>query len=122
MINFEAAPASLQLSLFGVVARTGGRTVDMARIVGDGAIDHDLQDVVVHPNHQRRGLGRRLLRTVVDRVRSVAPSRTFFGVFAVRGTEVFNGGLGFGRRHELTGMFQVVAAGDRGAYARSEVP
>jgi len=94
----------------------------VARVVGDGAIYHYLKDALVHPEHQHRGLGRRLLRAVVDRVRADAPSRAFFGVFAARGTEDFYRGLGFDLRDDLTGMFQVVTGGDRGAPARPGVP
>ncbi|MGW5877589.1 GNAT family N-acetyltransferase [Nocardiopsis terrae] len=44
-----------------VAARRGGRLVGLARSVSDGATVVHLQDVLVHPDEQRRGVGRLLL-------------------------------------------------------------
>lgn len=51
-------------SLHVVTARVDGRLAGLARVVGDGATICYLQDVLVHPDHQRTGLGRRLLDAV----------------------------------------------------------
>ncbi len=107
VMNFEAATTSLERSLYAVVALHRGRAVGMARIVGDGAIYHYLQDVVVHPDHQHLGLGRRLVQAAVAHVHAHAPDRAFFGVFAAAGTEPFYRRVGFERQDALTGMFQV---------------
>lgn len=55
MIDFGAAPASLARSLDAVVALRAGRAVGMGRLVDDGAIYHDLQDVAVPPSVHGRG-------------------------------------------------------------------
>ena len=107
IMNFEAAPASLARSLYGVVALHLGHAVGMARLVGDGAIYHYLQDVVVHPDHQQRGLGRRLVQAAVAHVQARAPDRAFLGVFAAQGAAPFYRKAGFERHDALTGMFQV---------------
>ena len=115
VMNFEAAPTSLERSLYGVVALHLGQAVGMARIVGDGAIYHYLQDVVVHPDHQHRGIGRRLVAAAVAHAQAHAPDRAFLGVFAAEGTESFYRSAGFERHDALTGMFQVVRPGPTGA-------
>ncbi|MEJ2358036.1 MAG: GNAT family N-acetyltransferase [Deinococcales bacterium] len=107
VMNFEAAPTSLERSLYGVVALHLGHAIGMARVVDDGAIYHYLQDGVVDPAHQRRGIGHRLVRTAVAHVHAHAPDRAFLGVFAAQGTERFYRGAGFERHDALTGMFQV---------------
>lgn len=55
----------LRGSLRLVTARFGGRLVGLARVVGDGATIVYLQDVLVHPDHQRTGLGRKLVDEVL---------------------------------------------------------
>ena len=107
VINFDAATTSLQRSLYAVVALHRGEVVGMARIVGDGAMYHYLQDVVVHPDHQQRGIGHRLVGAAVAHVHAHAPNRAFLGVFAATGTEPFHRRAGFERHDALTGMFQV---------------
>ena len=37
----------------------------MVRAIGDGHIYVQIVDMAVHPNHQRRGLGKRMLRELV---------------------------------------------------------
>lgn len=52
-------------SLRVVTARSRGKLVGLARIVGDGATIAYLQDVLVDPSYRRRGLGRRLVQAAL---------------------------------------------------------
>ncbi len=62
---YTAAPETLVAALAGslrvVTAWHGEHLVGLARIVGDGATIAYLQDVLVHPEHRRSGLGSRLV-------------------------------------------------------------
>ena len=59
--------AAVQGSSFVVAARDGGALVGLARAVSDDASICYLQDVLVDPDHQRRGIGHRLVDAVLDR-------------------------------------------------------
>ena len=48
-------------SAFVLVARDAGRLVGLVRAISDDATIAYLQDVVVRPSHQRRGIGRALV-------------------------------------------------------------
>jgi GNAT superfamily N-acetyltransferase len=67
---YTAKPETLMAALAGsgavVVARADGILVGLARVVSDGASICYLQDVLVHPDHQRTGLGRALVRRVLE--------------------------------------------------------
>lgn len=115
VLNFDAAPASLARSLLGVVATRGGRTIGMGRVVGDGAIYHYVQDVVVHPEEQKRGIGDAIVGRLLTRVHAQAPERAFIGVFAAPGTKPFYERHGFIEHEALLGMFQVVRPSANGA-------
>lgn len=110
VINFEAARISLAASIHSVVALDGKRVVGMGRIVGDGAVYFYVQDVAVHPEHQGRGLGARILGELVEWARANAPEQAFVGLFAVAGTERFYRRFGFEAHAGMTGMFQVTPA------------
>lgn len=58
----EAYAASLKI----LAAHDGGRLVGVIRAVGDGVSILYIQDVIVHPAYQRRGIGTRLLQAMLD--------------------------------------------------------
>ncbi len=62
---YTESPEVLARALAGshrvATARRDGRLVGLARSVSDGATIVYLQDVLVHPDEQRRGVGRQLL-------------------------------------------------------------
>ncbi|NIH77957.1 GNAT family N-acetyltransferase [Amycolatopsis viridis] len=62
----DACRAALENSVHGVLARDRRELAGMARLVGDGVMYLLIVDVVVHPGHQGRGLGRRMVRRLVE--------------------------------------------------------
>lgn len=61
----DVLAAAVAGSAHVVTARSDGRLVGLARVVSDGASICYLQDVLVHPGWRRRGVGRRLVETVL---------------------------------------------------------
>jgi GNAT superfamily N-acetyltransferase len=63
-------PESLRRALANshrvAAAFVDGRLVGTARTISDGESIIYLQDVLIHPDHQRRGLGRRLIAVLFD--------------------------------------------------------
>lgn len=88
-------------SLRVVTARDGDRLVGLARIVGDGETIAYLQDVLVHPEAQRRGIGAELVR------RAFAPFAEVRQHVLVTddepGQRAFYESLGFTEIHEIPG-------------------
>ncbi|HJF49892.1 MAG TPA: GNAT family N-acetyltransferase [Brachybacterium paraconglomeratum] len=66
---YTAHPETLERSLLGsrhvVTARRDGALIGLARVVGDGAVLAYLQDVLVRPEAQGQGIGRRLVEEVL---------------------------------------------------------
>lgn len=63
------ALSALQNSAFGAVATSGGGIVGSGRVVGDGTFYAFAVDLIVVPEHQRGGVGRRLLLALEEGVR-----------------------------------------------------
>lgn len=66
---------SLKNSFFGVTIRTKqGEAVSMGRIIGDGAIFLVVVDICTLPHHQRKGLGSRVMRALIEYTDKNAPN------------------------------------------------
>lgn len=93
----EQAAAALQNSLVVFTIRIGGKAAAMARIVGDGAMTFFIKDVVVSPEFQGKGLGKRLMAAVEDYItRQLAPGWTAWAeLMSAAGKEEFYRKCGF---------------------------
>ena len=106
--RWEVMPASLAGSVCGVVVYDeGDLPVAMGRVVGDGAFYFYVQDVVVHPDHQGRGLGRAVLHRLRDQVLARSGGDCFLGLFATPEAQQLYASEGF-RTEAMTGMWQVL--------------
>lgn len=63
------AQQALDHSLFTVCAYEGDRPVGMGRIVGDGVVIDYIQDLVVRPDAQAKGIGRMVIERLIRYVR-----------------------------------------------------
>jgi GNAT superfamily N-acetyltransferase len=96
-------------TLFAVVAVSGGETVGTARVVGDGRAVFYVQDVIVRPDWQGRGIGRAMMEKVMEYIASAACEGAFVGLMAAAGREGFYEQFGFHARpneREGAGMMQ----------------
>ena len=105
--DWASQPQSLAGSTIGVVATVSSTAVGMARVVGDGVMYFYVQDVAVDPAYQGRGIGRALLRRVLDLIALRAPANAFVALFATPAAEPLYRSLGFEPR-DMTGLFQIV--------------
>lgn len=109
--RWEAMPASLAGSVCGVVAfAESGEAVAMGRVVGDGAFYFYIQDVAVHPDHRRQGLGREVMRRLREQIAERAGGDCFVGLFSTPEAVALYRAEGFGME-AMTGMWQVLRHG-----------
>lgn len=69
--NLKKLEHAVAASLHVVTAWDSDRLVGLARIVGDGLTIVYLQDVLVHPDYHRQGIGRELFQRVFEPYQSV---------------------------------------------------
>ena len=67
----EVLKAGFEHSLLILGAYEGDALIGLLRAVGDGNTVILLQDILVHPDHRRQGIGSALIRTALDRFKSV---------------------------------------------------
>lgn len=109
-INFEVAERSLKNSIHCITVKDNEQIVGMGRIVGDGVIYFYIQDIVVHPDYQKHGIGNEIMNHLVEYLKTNAPDRAFVGLFASQGKETFYEKFNFKDfSPNMTGMFTVIS-------------
>ena len=65
------AEKAIENSLYLLVAYEDGEPVGMGRLVGDGAVICYIQDLIVIPSHQGKGVGGRLIEQLITHVKEI---------------------------------------------------
>jgi ribosomal protein S18 acetylase RimI-like enzyme len=77
-----AAEAGLTNTWFAVTISHDGRTIGMGRVIGDGGTAFQIVDIAVEPEHQGKGLGKRIVAALVDHLRANAPASAYVSLIA----------------------------------------
>jgi ribosomal protein S18 acetylase RimI-like enzyme len=108
-MNFDVVETSLMNSIRCITVKDKEQIVGMGRIVGDGAIYFYIQDIMVHPDYQKNGIGKEIMNHLVEYLNTNAPDKAFVGLFASQGKEPFYEKYGFKDfSPNMTGMFTVI--------------
>ena len=74
-VNYTKDPKKLELgfkhSTYVLIASEEGKVVGALRSISDESSIHYLQDILVRPDYQKRGIGRKLLKMALDRFKKV---------------------------------------------------
>ena len=68
----EQVERALNIGLFNVAAVCDGKVIGMGRLVGDGAMYWYLQEIIVLPEYQGRGIGKRIVNRLIEYIQSTA--------------------------------------------------
>ena len=97
-LNFsrEQTENALNNSLYTVVAEDDGKVVGMGRMTGDG-LYYLIVDIVVQPDHQKKGIGSAIIDMMIDYVDRETPigGRSSVQLTAEKGKETFYEKKGF---------------------------
>lgn len=78
----EAAVLSLPNTWHAVQIRHGGEPVGMGRVIGDGGCFFQVVDICVLPDHQGRGLGKRIMAELIGELQRRAPAGAYVSLIA----------------------------------------
>ena len=91
----EAVEIGLTRSLYSVCVELREETVGCGRVVGDAGIYFYVQDVIVRPDYQQRGMGTRIVEKLMGYVDATAVRGAFIGLMTAPGLEAFYSQFGF---------------------------
>ncbi len=107
MLDDQAVERSLANSEFSVCIMDGETLIGIGRVIGDGGIYFYVQDIIVHPDHQEKGIGRKIMEEVEKYLSDNAPENAFIGLMSAEGVMPFYEQFGYQRRpEEGQGMYK----------------
>ena len=107
-VDDAAIATALESTLFGCVVIHKGRAIGCGRVIGDGGMYFYIQDVIVLPEYQGRGIGRLLMNAVMEYLGAVAKPNAFIGLMSAKDKSGFYLKFGFEERPPgRPGMFKV---------------
>lgn len=78
----EAAARGLPNSQYAVVIEHEGRAIGMGRVIGDGGTAFQVTDIAVLGAHRGKGLGKRIVRALIDWLEANAPKSAYVSLIA----------------------------------------
>lgn len=104
----EAVAVALPHTWHGVLLHHLGEPVGMGRIIGDGGTAFQIVDICVRPDHQGRGLGRRIMATLTEELDRRAPATAYVSLIADGPARFLYEKFGFAEttEHGSVGMYR----------------
>lgn len=99
-VDDEVVKKSLKNDLFSVCVYDENKLVGMGRIVGDGAIYFYIQDIIVIPSYQGKGIGVLIMNEIEAYLEENAFNNSFIGLMAADGVQKFYHKFGYMERAE----------------------
>lgn len=98
VISNKHAQIAIDNSLLWASAHIDDEVIGFVRLIGDGALNYYIQDLIVSKPFRGQGLGHALIEKLLSLCVDVVPSGATIGLMAVHGTEAFYEELGFQSR------------------------
>ena len=94
-LDNEATEIGLKRSLYSVCALHKNKIIGCGRVIGDGGNYFYIQDIIIKPEFQRKGIGKRIMEKIMDYLNITAHKNAFVGLLAVKGSFEFYANFGF---------------------------
>ncbi|MEX0313066.1 MAG: GNAT family N-acetyltransferase [Allomuricauda sp.] len=108
-LETEQVAKALGQDLFSVVVVFDKQVVAMGRVIGDGAIYFYIQDIIVHPGHRNKGVGKMIMDTIEMFLSNSVTEYAFIGLMAADGVADFYKSFGYVKRgNESPGMYKIM--------------
>ncbi|WP_030335092.1 GNAT family N-acetyltransferase [Streptomyces sp. NRRL B-1381] len=107
----EAVAIALPNTWYGVILRHEGEPIGMGRIIGDGGTAFQIVDICVHPAHQGRGLGKRIMAALTEELERRAPASAYVSLIADGPARFLYEKFGFADTagHDSIGMYRLMS-------------
>ena len=108
-IEDEVVKKALEKDLFSICVMDADKLIGIGRVIGDGALYFYIQDVIVSPNYQCKGIGKLIMKNIEVFITQNANNNSFVGLMAAEGVKEFYCNFGYLERPvDQPGMYKVI--------------
>lgn len=93
--DLKAVKKALKNTLYCVCAFDKEKIVGMGRIIGDDSMVYYIQDLIISPEYQGKGIGSKLMEKLMEYLKKNAGQHIIVGLFSAKGKEKFYEKYGF---------------------------
>lgn len=114
ILSIPRANNSLDNSLFIIHVVKNNELIAFGRVVGDGYMYFYIQDIIVHPDYQRKGIGTKIMENIMIFLEISAPKKcgAFIGLMIANGLLGFYSRFGFVEFNSLTPSMKIWRKGE----------
>lgn len=102
---------ALNSTIYFVCAVVDHKAIGIARIIGDGAMYFYIQDMIVNPSFQGKGIGKAIMNKIMNYLERNSIKGSFIGLMSAKDKEGFYKRFGFAERPNENygaGMFSII--------------
>ncbi len=113
MLEDEVVGKALKNDLYSVCVFDNDKLVGIGRVIGDGFIYFYIQDIIVIPEFQKKGIGRLIMESIENYLSKTANNNSFIGLMAATNVKEFYHKFGYKERPEdRPGMYKMIEKGN----------
>lgn len=109
MLDDSIVEKALENDLFSVCIYDANKLVGIGRVIGDGFIYFYIQDIIVIPEYQNRGIGKVIMDNIEEYLLEATNNNSFIGLMAATNVKGFYEKYGYNVRPESRpGMYKMI--------------
>ena len=108
-VNNQFSKTTFGKEVYNLVVLDGLNMAGMGRVIGDGAIYFNIQDIIVHPNYDNKSVSRLIMDQIEGYFETIASRHAYIGVMATTGTKELYKSYGYvERKNGSSEMFKIL--------------
>lgn len=109
MLDDYVVEKALENNLFSICVYDNHKLIGIGRIIGDGYMYFYIQDIIVIPEYQKKGVGRVIMDNIEEYLQQVSNNNSFIGLMAGMGVKHFYEKYDYNVRHQSKpGMYKLI--------------
>jgi predicted GNAT family N-acyltransferase len=96
--SIKDTTCAIKNTLYFIIVRTENDIIGMGRITGDNKINFYISDIIVSPNYQKRGIGKKIMKYIMKYINKNAINKSCINLNASIGVDKFYEQFGFWKR------------------------